>query len=350
MRVHLALSLSFRVSPLYLDKLVPGSDSYVVPDMMPAPGSPGINRAWRFHNILRSVAWSKGGVVKNRAPFDDHHDPDAFLALLDEAASRNVERPSGYGDLFHQTYWSPALSGAARRTLTFEVPGAWQEMTVLPGKYLGTWRRYDIRSAYLWSMAQGLPNPKSFRWSEKFGRRDGLYCCRVAPHPTAPYPYRVGGDLPVTRQEIDTYGLSVERIHYGVTWSNPWDIDPMMKAVTSWSCWKQVGRSFWGRYASLGKVQCETYKSGALNKAWELPNRFVNPVWAHLILGRVRLRLFDVARTMPTARVYVDSVVVSGELPTGDALGDWKLEAEFHGLDIRHLNIYRSIAAHQRAA
>lgn len=310
---------------------------------MPHPDrSPAIARAWRFHGILRSCQWGKGGVVKNRAVFVDHIERDALLALLDEAATANVDRPSSYADLLHKKFRSPMLTGPAQRALQFDIPGAWQELTIGVGRYSGIWRRYDMRSAYLWATQQGLPNPSSYRYAERIGKRAGLFFCDLAPKDGAPYPYRLGGCHPVTPEEIERYGLTVLRVHWGVTWSQPYDVTPIVDNICRWSCWKAVARSFWGRWLSNGKVQCETWKHGERSKQWDLPLPFANPIWAHLIVGRVRARLYDVAANHTTARVYVDSVVVEGELPTGPNIGDWKLEETFQGLDVRHLNIYRS--------
>lgn len=311
---------------------------------MPEPlGNRAISRAWRFNHMLRTVQWGAGGIVKNRNQFTDHLEVDQFLAFLEEAYNRDIKRPSSYADLFHSVYHSPLVPGPARRLLVFENTGGWQELTMKTGTYEGDWNRYDIRSAYLWSTSQGLPDPKTYRYSENIGKIPGVYFCNIVPNLQAPYPFRHGGDFPVTQWEIELYNLTIAKVHYGVTWREGWDTDRMVKAVESFSCHKQVGRSFWGRYASSGKVQCETYRQGELNKEWELPNNFVNPVWAHLIVARIRARLFDIAKEFPTARVYVDSVVIQGELPVGESLGDWKLEARFNGLDLRHLNIYRSL-------
>lgn len=70
-----------------------------------------------------------------------------------------------------------------------------------------------------------------------------------------------------------------------------------------------------------------------------------NPVWGHLIVSRVRNRVWEASRQGNTARVYVDSIITTAHLDKDcGEIGDWKLEEEFTGLDIRHLNIFRSVA------
>lgn len=332
--------------PALIDVLCPGKDSYVTPAMMPATGTPAISRAWKYQQVLRSVQWGSGGVVKNRSSFVDHIKPSDLAALLDEAESAGVKRPSSYADLFHHCYSSPRLSGpVARAVQHFDVFGGWQQLTKPTGDYAGTWRRYDIRSAYLWAMTEGLPHPRSMRFSERIGRHAGVYVAEVLPQLAAPPPFRRGGRVIVTPEEIERYNLTVTKLDYGIEWTYNVAVDPMLAAVMRWSCWKQVGRSFWGRWGSNGKVNCVTFRGGEQSKAWELPNNTFNPIWAHLITSRIKARLYDVLRGHDTARVYVDSVVTTAELPTGNNIGDWKLEAEYSGLAVRHLNRYYSLAS-----
>lgn len=329
-----------------IDRVVPGEHSYVLPGMLPLGGTPGIARVWKFQQIPRSSMWAVGGVVKTRNQFDGHLEPESLLALLDEAAGRNVTRPSSYGDLFHDTYKSPKLPGPVARAVgMFEVAGGWQEMLKPSGRYPGLWRKYDLRSAYLWATAQGLPNPKTFRYSEHFGTKPGLYLCDILPALHAPYPFRGGGRLAVTPEEVDRYQLTVTRIWHGITWTDAYDIEPILRNVLSWSCKKYVARGFWGRWASRGVITCATYKNQEKSKEWELPLFTFNPIWAHLIVSRVRARVFEATKQGETARVYVDSVITTAELPTDQGnLGDWKLEETLVGLDIRGLNRYSSVA------
>ena len=104
----------------------------------------------------------------------------------------------------------------------------------------------------------------------------------------------------------------------------------MVGAIRSWSCWKAVGRSFWGRWASGGNVECITYDDRDEPRTSRLlndPTR--NPVWAAIITSRIRMRLWEIAWEMPIARVFVDSVVIKKPIEESDAIGGWKLVEYF---------------------
>lgn len=58
-----------------------------------------------------------------------------------------------------------------------------------------------------------------------------------------------------------------------------------------------------------------------------MPNASQNFVWGWLIVGRVRLRMWEVARE--AAHVYVDEVLVPHELPTAFGVGHWHLKETY---------------------
>ncbi len=324
--------------PLMLDVAVPGCDSYVW--SLP-PVTPGISHSWSYQGSMRSLRWSSGGIVKMRNAFTAHRSPDAFYSLIEAGASKGVYRPSSYSSFFHDCYRSPRPSGPARRAMAWPALGAWERLLVPRGDYPGTWYRYDLRSAYLWSLASGLPNPSSYRYTERVNtRRDGLYVMDGRATPGAPYPYDRAGCWPVMRDEIERYGIRGQ-VRYGITWTEPQDIGPMLRAIYDWPFWKEVGRAYWGRWAATAPLECSTYDAnGTRRRRWELPATHANPIWAHIILSRVRARLHDITRSANVARVYVDSVIVDRPLESGSgAPGDWRLECQYEGLRI--LNLHR---------
>lgn len=54
---------------------------------------------------------------------------------------------------------------------------------------------------------------------------------------------------------------------------------------------------------------------------------FENVVYAGLIIGRVKQRVWEVVRD--AVEVFVDSALLPHRIPTGDALGDWRLVEEY---------------------
>lgn len=327
-----------------IDQLQEGRDSYVLPALLPDKSD--YLRSWSFAGRLRSVQTRRMDVVKDRSGFVDHLHPDQLQGLLDDALIRNVARPSGYADLFHQVYKSPMAGRTARSFLNCEISGGWQFLVLPRGSYPGVWRKYDIRSAYLWALSQGLPSPKSYAWVEHVGKKPALYLADIPGKGEGfPFPFSMGGRLLVTGEELELYELEPSRVIGGIVFQpGSWDVEKMQRLITSWPYWKQIGRSYWGRWGSRGELECATYRSGTVNRQWTLKNPFFNPVWAHLIVSRVRARLWEVTRSFPAARVYVDSVVIRGELPVGESVGDWRLEEEYCGLSVHGINSLSSTA------
>lgn len=326
--------------PVVLDAAVPGCDNYV---MSLPPITTDVARSWSYHGNLRSYQWNAGGVLKSRAVFGSHRQPDDFFAMLEEGASRGVDRPSSYASFFHDRYRSPRASGPARRAMTWFVPGGWEALLVDRGDHEGRWYRYDLRSAYLWALGDGLPDPATYRYTERVHpRRQGCYVVDCQPTPGAPYPYDRGGVWPITTEELERYGIRY-KLRYGITWDRLTPPGPMLDVIMSWSFWKEVGRAYWGRWAATAPLECASYKEGKRVRRWELPPTHANPIWAHVVLSRVRARLHDATRVGTVARVYVDNVIIDRRLPVGDDPGCWRFEAEYDGIRVANLHRITSL-------
>jgi hypothetical protein len=184
----------------------------------------------------------------------------------------------------------------------------------------------------LWAATLGLPDTRTYTRSISPNRdnMDGVYRIRlIAPTPSAPFPFNQCYECIATAQEIETYSLQVAEVVDGVTWKRTVPGDSIISAVRKVSTWKQAGRSYWGRWGQMQKVTCV-----ANGKSWQLPNMALNVPWAHLIVSRVKMRLWEFSKK--ALHVYVDSVITSETLPTGNDLGDWRLEKTYNeGVFIR---------------
>lgn len=321
--------------PLILDAAIPGCDSYVW--QLP-PVRKEVARSWSYLGSLRSLQWREGGIVKTRNGFTSHKSPDAFRDLLETGARRGVYRPSSYASFFHDKYHSPRATGPARRAMAWTIPGGWESVLLPRGDYAGKWYKYDIRSAYMWALGFGLPDPATYQYTERFQReRDGCYVVECEPTDSAPYPYDRGGVAPIMRDDIDRYGVR-GKLRYGITWSKTLSPGPMQEVIMSWPFWKEIGRAFWGRWAATAPLECSTWKDAKRVCRWEVPAAHANPIWAHVILSRVRARLHEATRQGTVARVYVDNVIINRPLPTGDGLGSWRLETEYDGIRVNNLH------------
>jgi hypothetical protein len=331
--------------PLMLDTLAPGCDSYVwtLPSV-----SPEVSMSWSYNGAMRSFRWRDGGIVKTRNAFTAHLSPDELYSLLEDGARAGIQRPSSYSSFFHDTYFSPRPSGAARRATHWIVPGGWEQLLLAKGDYPGVWYKYDLTSAYLWALTFGLPDPYTYRYTEQIsGMREGCYLMDCEPCEGAPYPYDRGGILPILRDEVDLYGIR-GRVLYGVTWNGQMDTDPMLRAIYRWPFWKQVARSYWGRWAATAPLECTSYDTnGKRRTRWDMPASHANTIWAHVLLSRVRARLYSITKLARVARVYVDSVIVDRPLPTGEAVGSWRFETAFNGIRIANLHHITPLGEHR---
>lgn len=290
-------------------------------------------RYWTFGKSPNpsTVALPDNRYAKSIDGFRDHikqNDPHAFYQMLSEYADIGVERPSSYADSFHQQFYSPRVRWSENAAFAECLVGGWQTCTT--GMHFGEYRKYDITSAYLWAGSQGLPDTTTFKKCRKLeactGDTHGLFrvTLRELPHSyLLPTPYNHATECIVTDHEINTYGLRVDRVLSGVVWNDTVRGDRIVSAVRAiGNCWKQVARSYWGRWAQTQHVVCH-----ANGKTWTLGNPLLNAVWAHLIIGRVRERLWRVAKN--AVHVYVDSVITKEVLPTGTEVGDWRLETTY---------------------
>lgn len=323
-----------------------GCDAYVS-DTVFLKGQEGWRRKWTTKaGQVTAYQTKEGSLVKRLEKFHAHgSDEESFRDFLREANEYGCHRPSSYPDVFHSSFLSARVHRGVNRLFGPVAHFAWQE-AIRPGKHAGHWRRYDINRAYLWASTQGLPVVKSFRYAKDFsGNYPGLYrIIQQDVQPSAPYPFCVYRDVNATSDEIDEYGLRVESVVGGVVWTDNLPSDACTRVIDGMSFGKFVSKSYWGRWASNKGVTCITP-----GKAWELPDNKQNLVWAHLIVSRVKRRLYEYAST--AAHVYVDSIIVPHEIPIGGGLGEWKLEKDYpQGVWIARTGMYGADPQHIDAA
>lgn len=301
-------------------------------------------RWWSFHSVPTTAALESNRYAKTLTGFTSHATEADFYEMLRESAECGVPRPGGYADVFHHRFHSPRINWSINSALAPAFAGGWQE-AIRPGRHAGVWRKYDLRSAYLWAVTQGLPDPRSYTrsispWTCK--HPGAVYRVKLQePTLGAPFPFNRAVECLATAEEIETYGLRIERIVSGVAWKRVCDTSELVKAIRGVTYWKEAARSYWGRWAQQERIMCVAH-----GKKWRLPNLALNIPWAHLIVSRVRMRLWEASRG--AAHVFVDSVITQREIPTGDGLGDWRLEKVYkHGVLIRAPGQYGGADAEQ---
>lgn len=281
---------------------------------------------WRMLGKTVSVKLKGGGMVKRWESFAHHvrKGRDVFMGLMVDCDAIGVSHPSSYSDIFSQRFHSPSIPFSVNALLSPGFAGAWQAALHV-GYTSGTLRKYDINTAYLWSLLhQGLPDERTFSFSQGYTNRNpGVFLMQSPGDKSLPYPFSVRNRFVLaTQQEISAYDLPVRGIVYGITWTKSHDPDPIHQLIKTSPASKQVSQSYWGRWASSGRVECRTEK-----KKWGLRNPIRNLVWAHCILSAVRLKVWEHSRN--AVHVYVDSVITTDELPIGTGPGEWKLQRKY---------------------
>jgi hypothetical protein len=314
-------------------RLDPNRDAYVAPLWL-RPLAKKYGRFWMFHSVPTTVALPDNRFAKSLKGFGSHETEDQFRALLDECASHGVPRPSGYADIFHERFRSPRVNYSVNAMLAPAFAGGWQE-AIRTGLHKGPHYKYDLRSAYLWAGSLGLPDTRTYTRSLRIGRFNGLYRIRLKEiNPLAPFPFNRSLECIASVEEIETYGLQVDKVLEGVVWKRTVSGDAILEAVMGVSFWKQAGRSYWGKWSQLARVQCV-----ANGKKWYIPNLALNIPWAHLIVSRVKKRLWEASDG--AVHVFVDSVITPKQIATGDRVGDWRLETTYeNGVLIRGTGQY----------
>jgi len=263
--------------------------------------------------------------------------PKLTTGLLDKLESVGVEHPSSYSDCYHQLAPNvKRLKHSYNGMFNWWSGGAWEE-ALKPGVYHGSWKRYDIRSAYRWASTLGLPDVATFRAWKRFRNPhdvNGLWVAYIERRDDLPNVFRRAlGPVVISSEELRTYNLLADVV-YGVTWTDTLPANYIGETLDRLPCVKDAGRAYWGRWIARDPLICKT-----ANKTWKLQNRTANFIWGWLLVGRVRLRLWKQARY--AVHVYVDEVLVPHDLPTGPNVGDWNLKETYpNGITVKRTGWY----------
>lgn len=268
--------------------------------------------------------------------------PDLTPELLDSLEAIGIEHPSSYADCYHQLApKTRRLTWSYNAMFNWWSGGPWEE-ALREGVFYGNWYRYDLRSAYRWASTLGLPDIETFRAWKRFRRPEdanGLWVAYITPRSDLPNALRDAREpVVVSSEELRTYKLQADVIE-GVTWDTMLPQTYVSDVLDRLPCPKKAGRAYWGRWIARDRLTCRTL---AKPEGWKLPNRVANFVWGWLIIGRVRLRVWQ--RASHAAHVYVDELLVPHELPTGPNAGDWHLKEHFtRGVCVKRTGWYAAL-------
>lgn len=321
-------------------------ESRVMPECAGYTYGTKIARAW--HDGLLSRMWSLGprvvsGQLKKAYGGGMWKALDRMstlsIPLLAELEALGITHPSTYSDCYHQLAPSPGrLKHTYNGMFNWWSGGPWEEATQ-PGLHRGEWYRYDLRSAYRWASTLGLPDPSDMYACIHRRPHDvnGLWVAYVEPRADLPRVFRNAvKPVVISSDELRTYGIMADVIR-GVVWESTYMPNYVGQTLDLLPCAKESARAYWGRWVARDKLRCTTS-----SRVWELPNRLANFVWGWLIVGRVRMRVWQWARQ--AAHVYVDEVLVPHELPTGEQPGDWHLKEYYpNGVVVKRTGWYAAL-------
>lgn len=308
----------------------PGEAGYCAAADLPVRG---VARQWKYRGVRRSVQWRGGGVVKIADAFEEHDDMGALAALLAEAEARGVAMPSSYADLFHRKWRAPGIRRAHAKLFSGAVKGGWVQVTTDQVHRKEPLWQFDIRSAYLSAVRDGLPDPGSFRVVTRYCG-PGVYWVNSPAMRGYPYPWSKEGIFPASYEEIEFFCLRSRVTGKGIAFEpDSYDSRAIVSDIQAWSAWKEIGRSFWGRWAAGQGPTCETLATdGTVRTSRELPPLWACPTWAAMVTSRVRLKVSQEYDRNGVLLVLTDAVVTTRPLVTGPDIGDWRQVAHFpHG-------------------
>lgn len=312
--------------PYQIGAYSPGADAYLDEYRDELKGA---RRYWTYRGSVRTIETAAGDYVKSSLGFGvtarELIDREAHVEEIRDALG--VSLPSGYAGAFRKAYKSPPVSASINMPIGDVTHGGWQhgEMGVHPG----TWHHYDMKRAYYWALTQGLPDPAHFYWTKSMAYEDGVYRVRlIQPTEGAPYPFDTYTDVVCTPDEVRAYDLRIAEVLAGVAFRKEYrDLNKITNAIDRWTFAPLVSRTFWGAWGAVEGCQCVVPGS---RKRWTLPAQGRNVPWAHLILSRVRRKLWDASTLGAWCHVYTDSIITTRTLSTGTSPGDWRHVATYN--------------------
>lgn len=326
-----------KLRPYQIGAYSPGCDAYL--DTF-ADELKTARRYWTYRGTVRTVQTAAGDYVKSPAGFGvttrDLLDREAHIDEIRDALG--VSLPSGYSAAFRHAYRSPSVSGSLNIALGDMTYGGWQDGVM--GSHTGTWHHYDMKRAYYWALTQGLPDPDYYYLTKSLAYADAVYRVRLASFTDgAPYPFNTHTEVTCTREEIDLYDLRISEVLAGVAFRRGYrKLMDVVGAIDRWSFAPTVARTFWGAWGAYEGCQCVlpgNPKEYDKWKRWTLPAQGRNVPWAHLILSRVRRKLWEASTLGEWCHVYTDSIITTRTLSTGTNPGDWRHVATYaHGVKV----------------
>lgn len=278
-------------------------------------------RAWKYRKQFTTYMPNRDLSYKNLIRLGPDSEED-FWHIMGSCRNAGVKPPSSFNDIFLSLYSGlfPRITPIA--PFRGEAFGGWQAV-IRRGEYKGKVYHYDLNKAYRWAAEQGLPRLHSYRVIKDYSWSPAVYkvVLRANVLPYAPWP----GEHMITSEERDRLDIKPEAVLYGVGFRDEWiNLQPIFKKIEESFpyCKDRISRAFWGAWnTEEGVVQISWGPEG---KPRVIKNPRYNPIWAAFITSRVKLRLLEYLSH--TLHVFVDSILSTEEIPTGERVGEFRLK------------------------
>lgn len=310
---------------VYGDRITPGRNGYASADALREAEQEGrTSQSWWLGPEIVScqIAARLGGGIWKRRDKIETEDAATLLPRLERAG---VRHPSSWTDCYHQIAPSvPLVIRTWNGLLDWWRGAPWSEARRI-GIFGGRWYRYDLRQAYRWAATLGLPDTTTLHAHRRYQDTAGLWQGNFRGDTSAlPTVLRdATGPVLVSSEDLEIYRIPF-RVTRGVTWDRAHPADFVERTLARLPCPREAGRTFWGRWIARTPLTIKT-----ANGAREMPrNIFANFAWGHLIMHRVRARVWQAAAN--AAHIHVDEIVVPEPMDCGpDVLGAWREKAVY---------------------
>lgn len=313
-----------RYDPLALPVVgreVPGRPCYLpMRELVDRQAAGGWLSVWRVGARVTTIETRSHAMLRPLDPWGRDFDRAAAWWT-----ARQLRAPSSPAGLIREAApeWYRPTTYTSEGWARVYLRGGWQEASVR-GVIAGPHRLYDLRRAYRWALtAAELPDRRTMTVARQWHPTwPGLHLVDLDPWPAAPWPLRDGGlQLVETPEDVVRYGPPpVRRWIQGTYWHRTIPATALGERIDSTGV-AACARSYWGTWVATTPTT-RTYHTGTVTS---LRPRGTDAVRGHLIMARVRRRLAE----QQAPYKYVDSVITTHPLATGDGPGDWRLVREY---------------------
>lgn len=298
---------------------------------VPSPVMPKImqqhqytGQAWQFRRMWKTYR-PKGGMIYKSIEGLNPTSEEDFWNIMQSNYKVGIPPPSSFASIFHRVCRLPWPKKSVISPFRAYTCGAWS-MALEKGTFQEKMYHYDLVSAYRWASCQGLPVLKSGKRIYDLDAEKSIFLVEFDDDNKTPYP--AGATGMITSDELKVLGIR-PRLLFGVQFRDWLDFTGLFEEITKrfpW-CFKRISRAFWGRWNGETEVQQHGWAKG--HRVRQLANPLHNPIWAHYITSRVKLRILETIRNAGAVHVQVDGVLCREPLPESNEVGGWQLKQSY---------------------